>query len=832
MRKTLLLLFVALHINPIITASQDSADLGSNSPSYTSANDPKVEVKGIVQEKASSNPLEFATVSLYSADSVLIGGGMTDAEGTFSIKTAPQSMYAVVDFLGYDQKYTDIFEFSQDDLSPTVRSKDIGVIIVAASGIELDGVEVRAELSETQFSLDKRVFNVGKDLANRGGSAEDILDNVPSITVDIEGQVSLRGNTGVRILIDGRPSSMVGAGNANGLKQIPANMIERVEVITNPSARYEAEGVAGIINIILKKDKRSGFNGALDLSAGYPLSSGAGVNLNYRKGKINWFANYGINYRQSPGVGSNYQEISLNDTLFITDQYRESNRTSLSNNVRLGIDYYITEKQRLTGALIYRTSKEDNLTTQEYYDYLNEFPANFLGLTKRTDDGGESENSLQYSLNYNREFSSRNHRLTASVQFESDLETENSDYFEEFISSEGTNSSVLEQRSENEEGEKQWLFQADYVHPLGEGHQYEFGLRSSFRDIGNHYLVEEWNGSNWENLMGLSNDFDYNENIYAAYGQYGNKFGVFSFQLGLRFEYSDVITELIQTEEINPRTYADLFPSAFFNYELSEANAFQISYSRRIRRPNFWNLNPFFSFSDSRNFFAGNPDLDPEYTHSFDMNYLRFWDNVTFNSGIFYRYSTGVIERIKTVFPDGSSATQPENLATRNDYGFEFVMSYTALKWMRLDGNLNLFRSKTDGTNLGSTFASDTYTWNSRLTSKFTFWKGSDLQIRANYRAPRELTQGRSKSFTSIDVGWSKDFLASKDLTLTLSIRDLLNSRKWRFETFGDNFYSTGEFQWRSRSINVNLNYRINQQKRRGPARGSYGGEGDFIPAF
>ena len=701
-----------------------------------------IKIIGKVVDGQSEQGLEFATISLFDLDSVLIGGALTNTNGDFSIETKLQDLYIIIEFIGYQALTLSDIQFNAEEIRKANRTKDLGMIKIFASGIELDGVEVRAEKSETQFSLDKRIFNVGKDLANKGGTAEDILDNVPSISVDLEGEVTLRGNAGVRILIDGRPSNLASTANTNSLKQIPASMIESIEVITNPSARYEAESVAGIINIILKKEKRSGFNGAFDLSAGYPESGGLGASLNYRKGKINWFANYGLNYRNSPGSGANFQRITLNDTTYITDQYRTSNRSSLSNNIRFGIDYFITEKQSITGAFLYKISNQDNITTQEYNDYINEFPDNYIGLTTRTDNGGEAENSLQYSINYNREFSSREHKLSGSVQFENNSEIEDNLYDEVFEPSEGTINSILDQRSNNEEGQSRLLLQMDYVHPLGDGHQYEFGLRSSFRTISNHYLVEELIGMNWENLVGLSNDFNYDEDIHAVYGQYGNKYGKFSFQTGLRVEYSDVTTKLVQTNKENQRDYFDFFPSAFLNYEFSEANAMQISYSRRVRRPRFRTLNPFFTYSDSRNFYSGNPDLDPEYTHSFDLNYLRFWEKATFTTGVFYRHSTGVIERIKTVFPDGSTATRPENLATRDDYGLELILSYTALKWLRLDGNVNIFRSQTDGTNVGSTFQSDTYTWNSRLTSKFTFWQGSDLQIRANYRAPRERTQG------------------------------------------------------------------------------------------
>ena len=786
---------------------------------------PAITVKGQIVDGVSGAPLEFATLSIYSRrDSSLVSGGITDLEGKFSISTRPGALYMDAEFIGYEASRFDI-PIDRDQVRAGNREIDMGVLSLSTGSIQLEGVEVRAERSETEFSLDKRVFNVGKDLANRGGTAEDILDNVPSVTVDIEGQVSLRGSSGVRMLINGRPSGLIGADNANGLRSIPANMIEKVEVITNPSARYEAEGMAGIINIILKKETGSGFNGALNATGGVPGRAGAGANLNYRKGNLNWFVNYGLNYRSNPGFGYSYQESYRPDETFIQEQDRDSERTGLSNTVRFGIDIIPSDKETITGALSYRRSDEDNFSSLIYSDYIDDYPANLIRRTTRTDDQLEDESDLEYSINYRKEFSSRNHVFRATLSYEDNTETQSSDFLEvaqDFI---GVEVADLVQQSYNEEKNGDWLFQIDFERPLGEDHKYEVGMRSTLRDIRNDYLVEELQDGVFINLEGLSNNFIYDENVHAAYAIYGNKINKFSFQLGMRGEYSDVVTELVQTDEINDRDYLNFFPSTHLNYELPANNAIQISYSRRIRRPRFWDLNPFFTFSDSRNTFSGNPNLDPELTDSYEFGHIKYWDNTTISGSFFYRHTEGVIERLLTFNPDGTTNRQPQNLSTRDDYGLELTFQYSGLDWLRLDGNANFFRTQTDGGNVDASLQADDITWFGRMTSRFTFWEGSDLQVRFNYRAPRESTQGRRKAIASLDIGWSKDIL-NKQGTLTLSIRDVFNSRRYAGTTIGENFFRDSEFRRRNRTANVAFSYRINQKKQR--SRGQRGGGGEF----
>jgi len=780
-------------------------------------------VQGIVLDADTQEPLSYATVTLYNAtDSSLVNGGVTNDAGIFKVEAPTGEYYAEIDFIGYKTQIIPDVNITQEKLNV-----DLNTVSLGSDAATLDEVEVRAEKSTMQMSLDKRVFNVGKDLANIGGNANQVLDNVPSVTVDVEGNVSLRGSSGVRILVNGRPSSLVGNGDTDGLRNIPANLIERVEVITNPSARYEAQGMAGIINIVLKKEARQGVNGSFDLTTGYPHNHGATANLNYRKNKFNFFANYGLNYREGPGNGANYQEFQRGDTLFISDQTRTRERSGWNNSIRAGADYYFSEKSILTTALNYRIGKDDNFSEIEYRDYINEFnPENLTSITTRRDDEAEDEDNLEYSLTYRREFDKKDQEFVADIRYQDNFEVEESSIREQFFTPEfePTNEADLLQRSRNAEGERELIIQLDYVHPISEEGKMEFGYRTSIRDIDNDFKVEEIENGDWVTLPNFSNEFFYDERVYAAYGIIGEKWGKFSAQGGLRAEYSDIITELVNTGERNARDYLNLFPSVFLGYELPDDNAVQISYSRRIDRPNFWELNPFFSFSDARNFRAGNPNLDPEFTDSYEITHIKYWDKATLTSSFYFRETEGVIDRIQRVNDEGNTVTRPENLLTEESYGADLTFNISPFDWWDLDGNANFFRSITDGGNLGPDFQADTYTWFGRMTSQMTLFGDVETQLRVNYRAPRRTTQGRTKAYTYLDFAASKDILKGKG-TLTLSVRDLFNSRLFRYVNEGPNFYNEGEWRWRARQVRLSFNYRLNQQKRRGGGRG---GDGDF----
>lgn len=791
---------------------------------------PKGKVKGKVIDEISESPLEFATISILTPqDSSIISGEITNLEGSFELDLDYGQYLIKVEFIGYRPNYKQI----QVDESTSMLN--LGAIVLQSDAQVLAEVEVRAEKSTLQMGLDKKVFNVGKDLANTSGTASEILDNIPSVTVDVEGNVSLRGSEGVRILVDGKPSGLVGVRGSDGLRSLAANMIERVEVITNPSARYEAEGMTGIINIVLKKDRKKGVNGSFDLTTGSPHNHGAAVNLNFRRKKFNVFTNYALRWRRSPGINDRFQRIEEDDVTRYVDQDGDRLRGGWTNSFRLGADYFLNDKNTLTTSFLYRYGLDNNNSTIVYRDYRNDFPDNLTRITVRTQDEEETEPNLEYALNYKRKFERKGHELTASVQYRESTEGESALYQENYFNPDFSpaGSDVLDQRSDNDEGETSLLVQIDYVQPFSKDGKFEFGYRGSLRGIENKYLVEEFADNAWMRLDSLSNDFNYDEDIHAAYAILGNKINRFSYQFGLRLEHSDVRTELLDTQEENDRSYTNLFPSAFLGYELGEGNSMQVSYSKRIRRPRFWDLNPFFTFSDARNIFRGNPNVDPEFTDSYEISYIKYWDKTSISSSVYYRHTQGVIQRIQRIEGQGEDLVtirQPENLATENSYGLEFIISMEPTEWWRLNSNFNFFRSITDGTNLDQNFEATATSMSGRLNNRFTIWDKVDFQTNISYEAPRRNTQGKVKSRLGLDLAANRDILKGKG-TLTLSVRDLLNTRAYRYILEGENFYSSNRWQRRPQQVILTFNYRLNQQKRKGRGGrggGNYSGGGNY----
>lgn len=790
----------------------------------------QAKITGSVFDADGTTPLQFAAVSVYApVDSSLVTGGTTDLDGNFEIPVSFGKYLLKIDFISYTSKWSEPFEVSA--ANPT---RDMGMVTLSTDATVLQEVEVRAEKSTLQMAMDKKVFNVGKDLASTSGNAAEVLDNIPSVTVDVEGNVSLRGSEGVRILVDGKPSGLVGIRGTNGLQSLGADMIERVEVITNPSARYEAEGMTGIINIILKKDRKQGVNGSFDVRAGVPGNYGAGVNLNFRKKKLNLFTNYGFRYRSGPGISNQYQEFERDGQTNIVEVLGDRNRGGYSNSVRFGADYFLNDFNTFTASFNYRNGQDQNESRIEYYDYLNTYPDNLTGITVRTQDELEKEPNLEYSLNYKRTFKRDGQELLATLQYRESTESEDADYRETFYESDFSPLTTpdLLQRSFNQEGEKSLLLQTDYIHPFGKDGKLEFGYRGSFRQIDNDYLVEEFSDEAWQTITGLSNDFNYDENIHAAYAILGNKPGRFSYQFGLRMEVSDVLTELLQTNERNHRTYTNFFPSAHFTYELSEGNNIQVSYSRRIRRPRFWDLNPFFTFSDARNIFRGNPNVNPEFTDVYEVGHIKYFNNASLSSSVYYRHTTGLIQRIQTLQQEENgdliTVRQPENLATEDAIGMEFIFSADPAKWLRMDASINAFHSSVDGSNLNNSYVRDAFSWFGRLNSRMTIWQKLDAQLRINYRAPQQTAQGDRKSMSYIDLALSREIIRGKG-TLTLSLNDVFNSRKYRYTNYGENFFSEGLHQRRPRSITLNFSYRLNQSKRKDRGEGKGGRDGqDF----
>lgn len=779
-------------------------------------------IKGKVVDKSTKTPLEYATIMLYNTvDSSFVSGSITGKSGDFDIKVKPGKYYVQVQFIGYGTiTITNVMLGRNNPL------RDLGTIQISPDNAMLNEVEVRAERSTVEMTLDKRVFNIGKDISAKGGNAIEVLENIPSVTVDIEGNVSLRGDDGVRILIDGRVSGMAGISNRNALRSIQADMIERIEIVTNPSVRYDAEGTSGIINIVLKKDRRTGFNGSIDLSTGYPLQGGIGINTNYRLNKFNLFANYNLNYRENKGTGTNIREF-FTATPLITNQETERLSKNLSNTIRMGAEYSINPMNSVTFSIMYRLSDQNGKSTVTY----NDLRPSGTSISERIDENTEKDPNLEYALNYKKTFKKKDQLFTSSIQYYNNTENGNSNISEKYISAPVLIlPPSLFQKTNTSEKESNLQMQADYFHPFAGKAKLETGVKLQIREIINNYEVSELkNSGNYEPLLQFTNHFTYDEKIAAAYALFGNDVGRYSYQFGLRTEYTDLRTILKETNEDNSRNYFDWFPSAHFTYKLTPSDNIQLSYSKRIRRPAFHFLNPFRSFTDNRNIWTGNPGIKPVYTNSFEAGYLRYWKSASFNANLYYRYSTDIFQRIERIDPiSGLSFTRPENFATNDAFGLELIGMANPVKWWSVSGNLNFFRSITQGEAYGVHYHTDNYSWTGRAMNKFTVKKGFDLQLSANYQGKMKTPQGNRLPSWSIDAGVSKDVLKNKG-TLTLNVRDVFATRGHSFETFGSNFYSKTDFKWSSTIVTLNFNYRINQQKKRTSERRGMGEGEDMM---
>jgi outer membrane receptor protein involved in Fe transport len=757
--------------------------------------------------------IPFANAAAYTkSDSLMVTGSVSDEAGKFVLNLKPGSYYLKITFLSYKEKLI-------PDLVVTDADIDLGGIVLKTNTHVLREVQVTGERAQMELQLDKRVFNVGQDMSNVGGNAADILGNIPAVTVDTDGTVSLRGSENVRILIDGKPSGLTSR-DPDALRQLQSNLVERVEIITNPSSRYDAAGEVGIINIILKKNSANGFNGSFTANAGYPDFYGGAYTINIRRKKFNVFSSYGMDYRSNSGYSRSFQDFKQADTSYT--QNSTSTSTELSHNIIGGLDYFINETNTITGSLQYNVSDGLNKSLLTYQDFRNE---DLIRTSERTDREVEDEENIEASLNYKKEFTTQGREFVADFKYIKSVDDESSDYTQT-----GSDNSSTLQRGENTALEKSWLFQSDYVHPFGDDGKAEIGIKSATRIVNNDYKLEQFNDEGeWTIFPAFNNNMIYTERIHAAYFMAGKKLNKLSLQTGLRGEYSDITTELTVTNEVNHRQYFNLFPSANLGYELNKNQTLQLSYSYRINRPEFRDLLPFSSFTDVRQLFVGNPNLNPEYTHAFETGYLVNWESGSILSSVYYRARKGVIQRINEVDEDGITRIIPVNLATQDAYGFEFNFSLSVHNWWQINSSANLYRAITEGQYQEERLYSDTYSMNTRTTSKMTFFKSLAFQSSFNYNAPRVTTQGKQLSSYSIDLGLSKDVLKGKG-TLTANVRDLTNARLRRNIVDIEDYYSRSVSQRRPRQFMLTFTYRLNRnsdREERNDQDGGGGGEQD-----
>ncbi len=750
-----------------------------------------IEITGTVLEGSSRQPIEFATVMIADSETKKpVTGATTDMDGTFNITTESTDFYVEVSFIGFATQT--IKEFS------VVGGRvALGAILLSDNTQVLDEIVVRAERSQTEFKLDKRVFNVGQDLSSTGASALEVLNNVPSVNVNIEGQISLRGSSGVQILINGKPS-VLASEQGNALGTITADMIEKIEVITNPSAKYDAEGTSGIINIVIKKEEKKGLNGSATVNTGWPHNHSFGLSLNRRTEKFNLFSQLGAGYRELPNDIENINRDLLNNTTVITEgeEYRNEN----FYNLILGTDYHIDPYNVLTlsGHFAYEIEDQPSLTNFSLLDETEVATSRW-----RREETTEATNpKWQYEFQYKREFKdSEEHMLLFSAL---------GNFFGKDQSSEFINTTTFgsdadgTQQTRTDFKEAENTFKLDYTRPFSEEWTLETGAQYVINDVSNDFEVNDLADGQWVNDPNLTNVFEYHQNVLGVYGTgayEGDKWGV---KLGLRMENTDLSTLLVNTDESNKQNFTNLFPSAHTSYKLSENLSLQAGYSRRIFRPRLWDLNPFFNIRNNFSIRTGNPDLLPEFTDSYEVSSIYIAGKTSLNVSLYHRYTTDVVERIST-FEDNVNIFKPVNLGTNRATGLELNAKYTPNNWLSLNGDVNYNYFNRQGTLEATSFDFTADQWSTKWTAKLKLPAQIDFEVTGHYLSAFKTVQSEISDNLFADLGLRKKIMNGKGV-LNLSVRDVFASRIMESVTNQAAFYLYNRRQ-QGRFVTVGFSY-------------------------
>lgn len=771
-------------------------------------------VKGKVFDMADGIPVEYASVAFYRMrDSTLATGGITNEKGEFTIDKIPMGRYyGEVKFIGYSTTSVEPFFVNPKNLEVS-----LGNLSLEPASENIETVVITGQKQMLTHNLDKKVFNVEKDINAEGGSALEIMQSIPSVEVDMEGNVSLRGSQNVTILIDGRPSTY------SSIEEIPASIIETVEVITNPSARYDPDGLSGIINIVLKKKREPGYHGMVMLTAGTGDKYNGTLNFNYRQNRVNLFTNVSFRkFRMTGGTLSDRFTTSDNGNSELF-QDQDFLRNGQFINLRAGADIFLNTRNTLTftGGYNSRDFNVWDLTETNLYTSSNNLNNDYF----RRNTGIMDGSGYNLSVNYKLLGKQKGQELTTDAYFyASDGNNENN--ILEWDKLDGTNN--FKERSESASLSNALVMQTDFVQPIGNGGRLETGLKAMIRNQDADYIFSKFSiADNWEDDPLKSNTFVYNEQQYAAYAIYSNTFGdgKFSYQGGLRLEQSFTHAEQkAGAYEPTKRDFLELFPSAHVKWDINDKNSAQVAYSRRVSRPHTRMLNPFVDYTDPLNLSKGNPMLNPEFTNSFEISYYYNLPKTKINATIFQRNTTDIVSRYVEVDNEVASSTF-RNIDKSENLGLEGVVSQTITSWWKVNANANYFKTKLYSDFLDER-SSTGDSWSARATSIWNIGKNIELQVNGNYRSPSISVggsmrfwqsgggQGRIEEMYWFDLGARINILNRKG-TITLRVSDILKTMNYKSETWGPNFTSNIDRHRESRVIFIGFTYRINEYRAR-----------------
>jgi len=737
-------------------------------------------VTGIVVDKASGQPVELVAVILKKkADGKVAQSTATDNRGAFALEKIPPGEYLIeYNYIGLESQETPAFTVDAKHLN-----RDLGQLALAATSIKLEKYQVSARKEEFYNSLDRKVYNVGKDIQSSTGSASAFLQNIPSVQVDIEGNVSLRGNDNVLILIDGKPSTLMGTNRAAVLEQMPADSIERIEVITNPSAKYKPDGTAGIINITRKKKAGAGVTSAVRVSVGNDSRYNASLTSSFSLGNYSLYGSYSI--RQDDRLRKNRDssrrfDPSTGAVTLTTDQQTNEHARPLSHIAQLGGEYKINDANTVGAGYNYnlRTFRR---TSTEFTTVRNDIGVMTDYDRNRVDP--EYEKDAEYRANYKHSFAKPDSELSLDFKYSEHSEQEDNHYVNNYRVPASPAMTADNFLNRNTQRNKEAT--AEHVYPFTNDGKLESGYSIEAEKLDANFLGTYQDADGWHINLNTSNRFVFEQTIQALYGTYAQPLGDFGFMVGVRAEQTHLdtnqMTQVAVGSTSSSKRYYRLYPTLHLTHNLTDTQQLQLNYSHRVRRPESDDLNPFPEYQDPLHLRAGNPNLKPEETHSIESGWQYKKTDTTYLATVYYRQTYHAFTQVtKPLVSDPSVLiTTQENLSNNRAGGLELSATRSFGGLVSINASSNIYRSQIDASNLGFSEQESALAWSAKLSSNVHLTKRDLLQLNVNYTAKRLTPQGyRLPSFVT-NVGLRHDF-ADKKSAVLLTVSDLFDSLKER----------------------------------------------------
>lgn len=811
MMKVMIVLMIALLTSGTIF-SQAPAGMGSGPGGMSAA--PKLgKLTGKIIDAETKTPMEYANISVFrKQDSKLVTGTIANEAGSFELSELPfGAFYIEAAFIGFEK--TTINEVK---IIPNSTVVDLGTIELNVSRLQIGSVDVISERNRIEYKIDKKVINVSNDINAAGGTAVTVLENTPSVEVDIDGNVSLRGSSSFTVLIDGRPSVLSGS---DALKQIPSSAIENIEIITNPSVKYDPDGMAGIINIVMKKNVLAGVNGIINLNLGTGDKYGTDITLNYKTKKYNLFLGGNWNDETNYGDMQMTRETYSNGITTFLDTKGRRDMIRGGSQLKAGLDYYLTDKTTLTVSSEIGDYKHDNSGGGNLHSYT--LPASKDIFSVQDNLSSRNGNYISANANFQTKFDENGmHKLEGSFNysFRDGISAENIDETIADASFRKTTDFLSRVITNENSTDNSYRFKLDYTLPLADGSRFEAGLQSRIERE-----VEDFNFKNYDpvtknfvNNSLFTSDMDFKEDVHAIYSTYSGKLSVIKYQLGLRGELTD--RSILHSKTNNPYTLNrfDVFPSAHFSYDLANQDQIMVSYSKRVNRPDGRDLDPFPNYMNQYTIRIGNPDLKPEFTDSYELSFMKKFGNSFLSVETFYRSTNDLMTRIQEL-KDGVLYMTTDNLNKDHSLGGEIMGNLNITKWLLINTSFSVYNYKLEGEILGKSIDRESTNYSGRINSTIKFSPDSRLQLTGFYRGPSVSAQGDMKSMIFTNLAYRHEFMKKK-LSATLSVRDLFATGKFEGSSSSSDFKSTFKMQREPRVVMLTLSYKINNFKSERPS--------------